>query len=277
MKSRAAAAFALAMCGVQLVAQTSNVTPSVADIDFEVVSIKLNTNGLGGGGGIRTLPDGTMMMVNQPIRSIIRGAALEPTREVLGLPDWAVNERYDITTKPPEGSTRDQRSVMMQRMFAQRFNARVHVEQRDRSGFALVLARRDGRLGPNIGPAKENCLAPGPRPDGPPTAQDAATRCGGSFGIGFVVSGGMRLGSLTPSLEGVVGGPITDRTGLSDFYSFELRYSQSLASAGGAAPEPADAPDIFTALQEQLGLKLERETLQIPVLVIDHLERPTEN
>src|SRR5689334_14343548 len=75
--------------------------------EFEVVSIKRNTTGETGG-GIRSLPDGTMIMTNQPIRSIVNGASPVPAREVEGLPDWVTRERYDVTTKPPAGSTREQ-------------------------------------------------------------------------------------------------------------------------------------------------------------------------
>src|SRR5690242_20555712 len=94
--------------------QTQNAQPSPGPIDFDVVSIKKNTSG-NVGGGMRTLPDGTMVMTNQPIRSLISGATTEITRDVVGVPDWAMSERYDITAKPPAGATRQQQRVMMQR------------------------------------------------------------------------------------------------------------------------------------------------------------------
>lgn len=264
--------------------QTQNAQPSPGPIDFDVVSIKKNTSG-NVGGGMRSLPDGTMVMTNQPIRSLISGATTEITREVVGVPDWAMSERYDITAKPPAGATRQQQRVMMQRMFADRFKAVVHVEQRERDGFALVLARADGKLGPNLKPSTLDCgprppgTPPPPPPTGPPTAAEAAKRCGGLFGPGLIVSGGTPIGAVAPSLQGLVGGPIDDRTGLTGAYAFELHYSVPRRADPNtdAAPDPSDAPDIFTALQEQLGLKLQREKITIPVLVIDHLERPTEN
>jgi uncharacterized protein (TIGR03435 family) len=265
-------------------AQSPGVSVPTEHTDYDVVSIKRNTSGVAGG-GMRTLPDGTMVMTNQPIRSIISGASIEPTREIVGLPAWALSERYDVTLKPPAGSTREQRRLMSQRMFAERFKAVVHVEQRERNGFALVLARRDGQLGPHLKPSPLNCGATaqpsapsGGPPPGPPTAQDALQRCGGLFGPGMIVSGGMPIGNLVPSVEGLAGGPITDKTGLTGFYAFELHYSRpNQSDPSNTAADPTDAPDFFTAIQEQLGLKLQRESITIPVLVIDRLERPTEN
>src|SRR5436190_18185605 len=101
---------------------------------FDVVSIKRNTSGTLGGSA-RSLPDGTDVLVNQPIRSLILGASPVQTREVVGLPDWANTERYDITLKPPAGMTSRassagaaERQHMMQAMFADRMNLAAHVE-----------------------------------------------------------------------------------------------------------------------------------------------------
>jgi uncharacterized protein (TIGR03435 family) len=79
--------------------------------EFDVVSIK-RADPDAGGGGMRTLPDGTSIMTNVSIGQFIRSAAPVPVREVIGLPDWASTERYDVTAKPPAGSTREQRSEM---------------------------------------------------------------------------------------------------------------------------------------------------------------------
>src|SRR5262245_25859617 len=259
---------------------------SSSAVDFDVVSIKKNTGG-SLGGGMRGLADGAMVMTNEAIRSIISGASAESTREIEGLPDWATTERYDVTLKPPAGATAAQQRVMMQRMFADRFKAVVHVEQRERDGFSLVLARSDGKLGPNL---KLSTLDCGPRPPGtppeppgpPPAPQDAGKRCGGMVAAGRIVSGGMPIPLLGRSLQGVAGGPIDDQTGLTGFYELELNYSIPRPAEAPTAPtataaDPTDAPNIFTALQEQLGLKLQPQKVMIPVLVIDHLERPTEN
>jgi uncharacterized protein (TIGR03435 family) len=230
---------------------------------------------------MRALPDGTLVMTNQSIRSILAGAAPVPVRDVIGYPSWVTTERYDVTLKPPPGSTPQQRAQMQRTMFAERMKLVAHVEEREQATFALVVARSDGRLGPALKPATIDC---GPRPPGsPPPPQQAApdpdkpydysARCGGTFGQG-IIAGTMPLDNLVGSLSGQAGGLVNNRTGLRGSYTFTLKYAPR-----GTPPssDPADPPDFVTALQEQLGLKLQPEKTMVPVLVIDSIERPTEN
>ena len=254
---------------------------SPAPAEFDVVSIKRNASPTAGGGG-RSLPDGTQVMTNMAVRNFILAASPVPTREVTGLPDWATTERYDVTLKPPPGSTSDQRKQMMQAMFADRMKLVAHIEQHERDVYSLMLARNDGKLGPELKPSTLDC---GPRPPGtpppafvPPTGpKDMLTQCGMMMRPGSIVSGGMKLDGLAISLYGLVGGDVDNHTGLDGFYAVNLTFS---VSRGRGVPIDAvndDAADIFTALQEQLGLKLQREKKMMPVFVVDHIERPSEN
>lgn len=274
---RAIAVVAVAAVSVLTVAaQTTRV-------EFDVVSIK-RSDPDARGAGIRRLPDGTLIMTNQPIASIIFSASAVPAREVVGLPDWANTDRYDVTAKPPPGSTLQQRAEMMRTMFAERMKLKAHVEDRERDTFALVIARSDGRLGPQLKKSTLDCSPrpPGSTPPPPPPdlfdTQSAMNRCGGLFGQGSIVSGGMTMDRLVPSLTGLAGRQVNNRTGLQGDYSFTLTFSTPRRpGTSQEAPAPDDAPDFFTALREQLGLKLEPEKTMVPVLVIDHIERPTEN
>ena len=268
----------LYVSGASIVAQH----PSTAPADsprYDVVSIKRNVE-IGAGGGMRSLPDGTLMMTNQPIRSILSGAAPVPVRDVIGYPSWVTTERYDVTLKPPAGSTPEQRAQMRRTMFAERMKLVAHVEEREQTTFALVLARSDGQLGPALKPAAIDCS---PRPPGsPPRPQEAppdpdkpyeySARCGGTFGNG-IIAGTMPLDNLVGSIAGEAGGLVNNRTGLKGSYTFTLKY----APRGTTSTDPADPPGFLTALQEQLGLKLQPEKTMVPVLVIDSIERPTEN
>ena len=241
---------------------------------FEVVSIKRHVT-QEAFGGLRTLPDGTFIMTNQAIASIIRGAAPVPVREVIGAPDWVNFERYDLTAKPPAGATQAERQEMMRRMFADRMKLVAHVEQRERDTFALVLARSDGRLGPNLKPSTLDCS---PRPADPnaplPEPElDVRKSCGLMLSQTSIVSGGITIDRLLPSLGGLAGGLVNDRTGLKGFYSVEFDFRPD-----GAGDEKRDeATQFFTELQEQIGLKLQPEKTMVPVLVIDSIERPSEN
>jgi uncharacterized protein (TIGR03435 family) len=147
--------------------------PKSAAPEFDVVSIKRNTSATPSGGA-RTLPDGSDVLINQPIRSLILAASPVQTREVVGLPDWATTERYDITLKPPSGMTSRasaagaaERRQMMQAMFAERMKLVAHVEQRERDVYKMLVARADGKLGPELKPSTLDCR-PGPPGTPPP-------------------------------------------------------------------------------------------------------------
>jgi uncharacterized protein (TIGR03435 family) len=256
--------------------------PASTPAEFEVVSIKRNTGPLGGA-GIRTAPDGSFTMTNQPIRSILSAAAPVPIREIEGLPEWTMSERYDIVAKAPAGSTRAQTTAMLRAMLADRLKVTGHVEEREQDVFALVRARSDGRLGPQLRPSTLDCTPGGRGVAPPPTAtsgpaalSDYENRCGALMGLSGVASGSMPIGQLVPFLSGLAGAQVLDRTGLEGRYAIKLTFSTRTLSAG-TPPSADDPPDIFTALQEQLGLKLQRDKARLPVFVVEHIERPSEN
>ena len=262
---------------------------SQVSLEFDVVSIK-RVDEVRPGGGMRTLPDGTFIMTNQPLGTLINLASPVPVAlgDIVGMPEWLRSEPYDVTAKPPMGWTREQLApaypAMWRAALADRMKLVGHVEQRERDSFALVLARGDGRLGPGLKPSTLDCT---PRPDAaPPTRPEIATslqerrnRCGLSVGRGVMVSGGVTLVQLARSMGGLAGGEVEDRTGLMGAYAVDLTFSlqrSSHAALNGGAPVN-DAPDFVTALQDQLGLKLQREKRMMPVYVIDHVERPSAN
>jgi bla regulator protein blaR1 len=272
---RAIAPFALAFAFIPTI---SAQTPRA---EFDVVSIKRSAPDAVGG-SMRTLPDGTQIMANVRINQFITSAAPVPVREVVGLPEWAQTERYDVTAKPPADSTREQRRQMWQTLFSERMKLEAHVEQREKDTFALVIARSDGRLGPQLKPSTLDCSprppgSPAPPPPPPPTDGDVLNRCGGRFGNGSIMSGGITMDSLVGSLGGLAGRLVNNRTGLRGFYSLTLTFAPPRTPEASDAPLPDDAPEFFTALQEQLGLKLQPEKSMVPVFVIDRIERPTEN
>jgi uncharacterized protein (TIGR03435 family) len=261
---------------------------------FDVVSIK-RVNELRQSGGTRTLPDGTFRMMNGPIGSLLGLASPVPisARDIVGAPDWLWRELYDVTVKPPEGLTPEQRRemtpIMWRAMFADRMKLVAHIEQREKDAFALVRARSDGRLGPDLKPSTLDCTRgpnttqpPPPPPTGSPSLQERENRCGLSMSGGLIVSGGVTLDQVARYLGGIAGGEVDNRSGLTGLYSVKLNFS--VQRSVGATPDPNataaadDAPDIFTALQEQLGLQLQRgEKKSTPVFIIDSIERPSEN
>lgn len=271
--------------GAQAPATPSAPTAPMPAVAFDVVSIKRNLNPQAGGGA-RTTPDGGQVMTNVTIRQFITAAAPGPVREVVGLPAWADagGEHYDVAVKPPAGSTPDDHRLMWHAMFAERMKLKAHIEEREETIYALVIARSDGRLGPQLKPSPLDCARPPavphlPLPDSATLEERIAVKmreCGALFGQGVIAVGGMRLTDVVRSLRGLVGGEVRDQTGLPGFYAFTIKFT---SPRGGVAPKTTfnDAPDIFTAFQEQLGLKLRPEKGKVAILVVDHIERPTEN
>ena len=277
----------LAAISTLLLARVGAQAPAV--VEFDVVSIK-RVDELRQSGGMRILPDGTFMMMNQPLGTLVNLASPVPVtpRDIEGMPDWLLRERYDVTVKPPTGLTPEQRKdmtpIMWRTMFADRMKLVGHVEQREKDSYALVLARSDGRLGPDLKPSTLDCTpdpnaTSSPPSQTPPSLQERQNRCGLSASRGLIVSGGVTLDQFARNISGMPGGEVDNRTGLTGLYSVKLTFSrQRTASASlDASAVVDDAPDLFTALQEQLGLKLQREKTMMPVFVIDHVERPSEN
>jgi len=231
----------------------------------------------------RTLPDGSQVMSNLPVAGFVREASPVKVREVFGLPEWAQTERFDVTVKPPPGVNELSRRAMWRAMFVDRMKLSAHVEQRERTIYALVTARSNGKLGPQLKASALDCT---PRPETPPApgtpvrVSDFKSRCGYGMNGTSIVSGGMSMDQMAQALQGEVDADVENRTGLQDRYVVDLQYAPPLRITGAAADAEratGERPDIFTAVQEQLGLKLVREKKMMPVFVVDHIERPTEN
>ena len=267
---------------VAVVAQSA--APAAAGpAEFEVASIKRNTSGEPRM-AMRTLPSGEEMLTNVAASLLVGTAYPTDGGPTFGLPAWASSERYDVVVKAPQRPSREQRLEMWRALLADRMKLAAHYETREQDSYDLVLARTDGRLGPQLKPSTLDCSqparggGPGGAPTAPPTPEQAAARCG-FMGTGRgVYSGAMTMSSLAGMLRGPSGRYVVDKTGLQGTYSVSLTYAPQ-GTTPGSVPELVadDAPTVFTALQEQLGLKLQPSTAAVRVVVIDHVERPTEN
>ena len=228
--------------------------------------------------------------------------------QIVGAPDWTETVRYDITAKAqsdiqgtPPGGPPGALNFMLQDLLEDRFKLRVHRETRELPMYALTLARTDRRLGTGLRASTVDCAAmrgrggrggppPGPPPVGAGAPNAAAAlgwperpQCGMRVSPNQIVAGGVTLAQITPMLSQFTQRIVIDRTGLEGTFDIDLTFTlDGVPNApppppGGPPPPPADpnGPSLFTALQEQLGLKLESERAPVEVLVIDHVERPT--
>jgi uncharacterized protein (TIGR03435 family) len=249
----------------------------IPDPRFDVISIRRNTSGTTQQ-SVNVTPTG-VTFINFPLRPIIQltYGITQPVR-IIGLPDWST-DRYDViarTETPVSPATIIGMRPMLKALLADRFNLSAKLDKRELPAYAMVLARPDGKLGSNIKRSTVVCAGRG----APPTAGDAgaassaqpAVPCGPRpGGPGRFVFVGSQLSLFAGVLSLSLGRTVIDRTGLTDLYDFEVNYAPE------NGPADANSPSLFTALQEQLGVKLDAERELVEVLIVDRLERPTEN
>ena len=262
MLSRIAICIAL-LVSVRIIAQSTD-----AGLTFDVVSIRRNSSlATGGGGGPR--PGGRYRLTNMPVRGLVAVAHGLPRNRVLGGPGWLDTDRYDIDALGKDAPTNEEAAQMLRAMLRDRFQLVTRREQRDLPVFFLVRGRPGGNLGPALRPSRFDCTDPKGRAQA--AADPAGPGCGITFDTGFY-RGIAQLSVLEPVLTGAAGRPVLNRTGLDGWYEFELKWSE----LGSDAPRD-DAVSIFTAVQEQLGLRLDQGTAPLDVIVIERIERPSEN
>ena len=246
---------------------------------FEVASIKRNNSG--GLSMTNASSPGRFVMLNAPTRSLIAVAYPLPSGEVIGGPDWLTSERYDVNATAGHLATRDELTAMLRSLLADRFRLVAHTDKRVRPTYALMLARPDGRLGPDMHRTDVDCEAIRLANEGavrgtnrpPPPASNGAPVCGMRQDAGGPFrAGGVPMQLLATMLARSAGRPVVNKTGLTGNYEITLNFS---AAPTGPDASRDDRPTIFTAVREQLGLRLDAEENPLDVLVIDAIERPS--
>ena len=262
---------------------------SPAAAKFEVASVKPNVSS--STSSFSDDPPGGYIATNIPLRRLIAiayGRSLGNDRDRIIGPSWINDTRFDINARTPAGSRRDEVPGMLRALLAERFNLTAHTETREESVYALVRSRTDGSLGPQIAASSLDCSKPGAFSSGggagaggtATTPVSEKTQCGNVSTVdangGVLRSGGRTMADLARTLTGRVNRNVIDRTGLSGSYDFVLRWTpENFQNAAADAGPSRDGTSIFTALQEQLGLKLESQRGPVEFLIIDRVERPT--
>jgi uncharacterized protein (TIGR03435 family) len=203
--------------------------------------------------------------------------AARAQEQLLGAPEWLNVDLFEIdATAPPDNipHSASEGLVMLRTLLADRFKLTVHRETKDLPTYALVKARQDGSLGPQLRPTPQNCAAwiaaggqTGPKPSTP-----GYRPCGfGSVDNSTITNTAMMMAQLASLLSPRIGQLVRDTTELSGYFDLDLHYTPQRIAPGSPA-ERGDA--LRTALQDQLGLKLEPRSDAVDLLVIDHIERP---
>jgi uncharacterized protein (TIGR03435 family) len=250
---------------------------------FEVASIKPNKSG-DLRMTFRSASGGRFTASNVSLQSLITIAYHIKDFQLSGAPPW-LSERYDVEAKAEGNPGGDAMLPMLQGLVEDRLQFKFHRESKELPVYALVVAKA-GKLHPVEG----EC---GPPPSGPPPPPEPGklptAPCGGFFMFPGHLSGQkVPIEQLLDTLSRFTGRTVLDKTNLPGKYDIDLQYTpeqgQFQAPPGGAPPgmpplPPTDpnGPSLFTALQEQLGLKLESQKGPVEIMVIDHIERPSEN
>ncbi len=288
--------FSLAIAQQSRALSQAQSTATVAPVFvYEVASIKPAKSG-SRGSTMRFTPDGVTAR-NMSLTALFRAAYGVQPDQIVGAPSWVDSDRYDVDAKM-EGSVADAlqklnqyertiaRQHMLEALLVDRFNVKIHRESKELPVYTLVIAKS----GPKIQEAK--------------TDEPTSTEPGrGGFGRGSMTmtaggKGGARsqiltgqavpIASLIRILTGVLERPVLDKTGLMGLYDVKLEWSpddsETQAAPSGApssqtppAPSGSGGPDLFTAIQQQLGLKLESGKGPVDIIIIDHVERPSGN
>lgn len=293
---------------VSLAAEQGPPAPAAAPpARFEVASIKRNTSG-NTFISFDVQPD-RLSLINIPVRQLIVRAHQVQPYQISGGPSWIASDRFDVVAKAETVVTPAQMNVMLQTLLTERFKLAFHREERPGDVFRLVKARPDGKLGNGIKPATVECGGPGrgPRPGpaadpagraaAPPPGRGAGPEPGpggppgGCFFLmapGRMQMAGQPMSALANTLAQQLGRPVRDDTGLAGAYDLTLTYMPDSAGRGmpiGPPPPGApelppidpDAPALTTAVQEQLGLRLEAGKGPMEMIVIDSIAQPTED
>lgn len=237
-----------------------------AGLAFDVVSIK----SLGGVTRAR-MPgarqaEGRFARGSTTLQQLIQYGYNVQSFQVTGGPAWISRNRYQVDARTERTTTPLQMRAMVRQMLADRFGLRAHIDVRERPIYHLVLAHEDGKLGRSMY-----------RVDDPECGGINGQPCDLSAWSGGLASSGMGLQQLANTLfdrspATGVDRPIADHTGLAGMFGFTLMFSSF-----DAAPSASDGASIFTALPEQLGLRLQPARGPVELLVIDSVEQPTEN
>ncbi len=235
--------------------------------------------------------------------SVAYGITSDRKNRVVGGPGWASTDRYGVDARieedlakkiqamPPD-KAREERSLLMQSLLAERFKLKVHFETKELPVYELVVSKGGSKLKESA-PVTPTKGAPALQPLTPNLTREQMMErlpVGGMLMVGGrgtidIYGKGLKINDLAGTLGRQVGDrTVVDHTGLTSNYDFSLNWATDPGAgmaaggpAGGLAPSGSDAPDIFTAVQEQLGLKLVPAKEQLEIVVIDQIERPSEN
>jgi len=230
-------------------------------VAFEVASVKRAASSPG---PVRSIllfsPDGGFRTTNASLKALVQTAYGVQDFQISGASGWMDSDKYDVQAKPAIDikPSRADTLLMLQNLLVDRFKLKIRRETREDPVYALMVAK-----------------------DGPRMHIATDPSGGARGGANGRLTGKRTMAQLAEMLSGLLRRPVVDQTSMAGVYDFTLEWLPEVGQTGPDAlsPAPADpnAPSIFTALQEQLGLRLESSKAQVEILIIDHAEPASEN
>jgi uncharacterized protein (TIGR03435 family) len=238
---------------------------------FEVATVKPSTLDVSAGRFMRMQTANQFLARNYPPRILISAAFNLSPQAITGGPEWIDSDRYEIVAKTPGDvrPTLDEQMAMLRKLLAERFGLTIHRAPKELPIYSITIAKNGLVM-------KESTVSPDATPEGPPPLvfviypMEVVKLPGRSATVGELASVMQRA---------ALDRPVVDKTGLSRRYDFDLEFAPDENVFGGTVPRSIDTtrPGLFTALQEQLGLKLEATRGLVDAIVIDKIERPSDN
>jgi uncharacterized protein (TIGR03435 family) len=274
------------LCPIELQAQA----PVASMPQFEVASVKevKQSNSDTSASGINSrLPD-RFVATNVPVFFLILEAYEITGHNLVGAPDWTWDKAYDLVGTYPGASRPPNHEIhlMLQQLLGDRFGLKAHREQREILAYDLVVARKDGKLGPHIHKSDMDCAAwiasgrpkTAPGPPSPVLPSVERPVCGMLTTRKWLTGGARTMQDLAGPLGALSEKTVVDKTGLTGSYDIDLQWASMELSADQAGSGASNGgPSLFTALEEQLGLKLVPHKEQFDVVVVDAIKPASPN
>jgi uncharacterized protein (TIGR03435 family) len=245
---------------------------------FEVVSVKLDRSGQGGSNRTRPMSSEQFSATNIPLESLIELAYRMSPFQVVGGPSWLRTDRYDVEAKiddslfkqlrqRPEDEQLSQFRLMLRALLSDRFKLTVSSRTDDLPVLDMVVSKN----GPHIGGSGLKVVAPFAN-----NTQGVVMVMGRGQDI-TIQGSAATMDNLARSLAISLGRKVINDTGLTETYNFSIHFADDTQTQPDAAPSDSSTPLVFAALENSLGLKLQRATGPVDVIVVDHVEKPSEN
>jgi uncharacterized protein (TIGR03435 family) len=243
---------------------------------FEVASVKRQVDVVPDAGAtFAARAGGRLVVVNNEVTNLIDNAYGVRRHQLIGAPDWLTTDRYEIQAKAATDAPRDQMMLMLQSLLEDRFKLKVHRETRELPVYLLTVARGGLKMQPS---RAGGCIVIDPRnPPRPVPGQTRLPGCGNNLIRATSWNAtAVNMPAVAAALVGVLDRSVIDKTGVTGTFDIHVEWAPDQAPAGADRSSDSSV-SLFTVLSEQLGLKIESARGPVDVLVIDHVERPTDD